>query len=169
MGVVHVAFAVIAMAAGGIVFLISKGTQLHRALGYVYVVSMLGLNVTALMIYRLFGGFSVFHYLALFSLLTVAAGFVPAYTKRPPGLWLVRHYRAMSWSYVGLLAAAVAESAVRLPFLRGTWWHFWLTVIGGSFVVAFVGGYLIATREASTMAKLRQPPAEPAPVPENAA
>ena len=64
--------------------------------------------------------------------------------------------------------AAVAEAAVRLPFLRGTWWHFWLTVIGGSFVVAFVGGYLIATREASTMAKLRQPPAKPAPVPENA-
>lgn len=76
MGVVHVAFAVIAMAAGGVVFLIPKGTQLHRALGYAYVVSMLGLNVTALMIYRLFGSFGVFHYLALFSLLTVAAGFV---------------------------------------------------------------------------------------------
>jgi uncharacterized membrane protein len=156
LGVIHLTFAVIALAAGLLIVCLEKGTRLHIALGRTYVVSMIGLNLTALFIYRLFGGFGPFHILAVISLATVLAGFVAVYFKQPPKQWLRNHYRAMSWSYVGLLAAAVAEAVVRIPFLRGLgagWVSFWVLVLIASFAVCFVGGYLISTREQRTIAK----------------
>jgi uncharacterized membrane protein len=78
MGFVHIALAVAALASGLAVALLPKGTRRHRLLGRVYVASMLGLNLTALAIYNLFGVFGPFHVAALISLATVAAGWVPA-------------------------------------------------------------------------------------------
>lgn len=95
LGYVHVAFGFLALALGVVVFCVSKGTQIHRLLGYLYVASMLGLNVTALLIYRLFGHFGPFHVLAVISLATLMAGWWPAYVKRPPQQWLARHYELM--------------------------------------------------------------------------
>ena len=43
---------------------------------------MVGLNVTALSIYRLTGVFGPFHWAALFSLATIVAGVVPV-RRRP--------------------------------------------------------------------------------------
>jgi uncharacterized membrane protein len=119
LGLIHVGFEMLALVFGLVIFCMTKGTQLHRCLGYLYVVSMLGLNVTALLIYRVFGAFGPFHVLALVSLASVVAGLVPACLKRPRGKWLRRHYEAICWSYVGLLAATAAEIAVRLPFVHG--------------------------------------------------
>ena len=119
------------------------GTQLHRVIGYLYVASMLGLNVTALLIYRVFGTFGPFHVLAVISLATVVAGLLPAFFKRPPGKWLRRHYEGICWSYVGLLAATAAEIAVRLPFVQGFGLAFGIATFVASFVVVFIGAFVL--------------------------
>jgi uncharacterized membrane protein len=118
LGYSHVAFGILAIVLGLVIICIVKGTRLHRILGYSYIASMLGLNVTGLLIYRLFGFFGPFHALALFSLVTVVAGFLPAYFKRPRGKWLRWHYEGICWSYLGLLGATAAEIATRLPFIN---------------------------------------------------
>jgi len=76
---------------------------------------MVLLNLTALSIYDLFGGFGAFHVLALVSLGSVAGGVVPVWLRRPRTRWLEVHARFMSWSYAGLLAAFSAEIGARLP------------------------------------------------------
>ncbi len=81
-GLTHTVAAVVALLAGAAVLLIPKGTRRHRQVGWVYVVSMLVLNTTALSIYRLFDGFGPFHAGAIFSLVTVAAGTVAALGAR---------------------------------------------------------------------------------------
>ncbi|WP_395071105.1 DUF2306 domain-containing protein [Gracilimonas sp.] len=73
----------------------------HKIFGYVYVICMIGLNISALTIYQLFGYFRPFHVFALFSLATVFAGFIPAYRKKPKDTWVEYHYEFMNWSVVG--------------------------------------------------------------------
>ncbi|HEV2292419.1 MAG TPA: hypothetical protein VGR35_01105 [Tepidisphaeraceae bacterium] len=62
------------MACGLLVLLRAKGTRSHRVIGYLYVAAMLALNVTAFLIYRLYGRFGPFHVAALVSLAMVIAG-----------------------------------------------------------------------------------------------
>ena len=68
LGSIHVVFGLCALVIGTLVVLIRKGTRFHRAIGHGYFASMLGLNVTALLIYRLTGNFNFFHAAALFKL-----------------------------------------------------------------------------------------------------
>ena len=135
----HIATAISALVFGLCVFFTRKGTRLHKQLGYAYFFNMLGLNISALFIYRLTGDFGPFHASALASLLTLIAGFIPAFLRLPHGRWLELHYELMNWSYVGLVAAGVSEAATRLPSAP-----FWPAVVGGSAVVFLVGGMLIA-------------------------
>lgn len=151
LGITHTLTAVAALALGPAVFVRKKGTRLHKQLGYGYVASMLLLNATALMIYDLFDGFGIFHYAALVSLATLLMGFIPVFRKRP-GNWIEWHYMGMTWSYVGLSAAALAETLTRLPMF----WpqivevipgHFFWNAVGvGTFIVCGVGWYLINKR-----------------------
>lgn len=155
-GIIHLVSAVISLTVGPVIFFLTKGTRLHILLGRTYVVAMLTLNVTALFIYRLFGRFGAFHILALISLLVLVAGFAAVYWKRPPETWIYNHYRAMGWSYVGLLAAGVAEAVVRIPLLReitGGWLHFGILVFGASLIVCVIGGVFIARFEQPTVSK----------------
>ena len=73
-GLVHSLLGVAALLLGLAVLLRRKGTPVHRRIGQAYVVSMLFLNVTALMIYDLSGRFGPFHIASLISLITVGAG-----------------------------------------------------------------------------------------------
>lgn len=84
-GAVHLLFAIAALASGLFIVLRRKGTRTHRRVGRVYALSMIGLNVTALMIYRLTGTFGPFHVAALVSLLTIVGGVLPALRRRPRG------------------------------------------------------------------------------------
>jgi len=153
-GIVHVIFAVAAMASGAIVLLRTKGTQFHRYMGWVYAFSMLALNATALMIYRLFGTFGPFHVLALISLAFVIAGIIPAWTRRPKDRWLQRHYRFMAESYLGLIAAFAAEITVRVPAIRPqSMAMFAALVMGGSLLVGLIGGPLIKRGKRTTLAR----------------
>lgn len=151
LGWFHTGCALAALGSGAAVVLRRKGTRGHRRLGWVYVGSMLALNVTALMIYRLFGGFGPFHVAAVASLATVIAGTVPAY-RRKPANWLEHHYAGMTWSYVGLWAATAAEVATRVPGFR-----FWWAVMLGTFAVIGIGATLIRRNQAAVLAQFRRP------------
>ncbi|MGE3316261.1 MAG: DUF2306 domain-containing protein [Planctomycetaceae bacterium] len=157
-GFVHVLCAVTALVLGVLIFAITKGTRLHAYLGHAYVVSMVGLNVTALLIYRLIGGFGPFHVAAFISLATLLYGYAAVWTRRPADRWLTIHYHAMSWSYVGLLAAAVSESIVRIDVMRqfiSSRINFGIAVSVASGVVCIAGGWIIAKSERRVMSKLK--------------
>jgi len=113
-----------------------KGTRRHRWLGRMYLVSMLALNISALMIYEVFGGFGAFHWLALLSLTSILGGYLAAW-RRLPG-WKAPHGYFMAGSYVGLVAASVAEVASRVPG-----WDFGLSVIISSALVILMGVLLM--------------------------
>jgi uncharacterized membrane protein len=143
-GWIHTALALVALASGAFVLLRPKGTARHRRVGWVYVGSMIALNLTALLIYRLSGGFGPFHGAALVSIATVAGG-VAASVRRRPG-WLERHYYWMGGSFIGLLAAAASEAATRLPRTP-----FWWMVAAASAAVVLPGSVLLVLRAGPTL------------------
>jgi uncharacterized membrane protein len=149
LGGFHTACALVALGSGAAVLLRRKGNRAHRRLGWVYVASMLLLNGTALMIYRLFGGFGPFHVAAVFSLVTVVAAIIPP-IRRKPANWVEHHYAWMTWSYVGLWAAAVSEIGTRVPGFR-----FWWAVLAGTLLVIGVGGWMIRSRADAVLAPFR--------------
>ena len=149
LGWVHLTSAVMALASGAAVLLRRKGSRAHRRMGWVYVGSMLVLNATALMIYRLTGSFGPFHVAALLSLATVLIGIVPAVRRRPAN-WVEHHYWWMTYSYVGLWAAAVSEVATRTPGFR-----FWWAVIVATLLVMGIGSTLIRRRAEAVIAPFR--------------
>lgn len=129
--------AVISLILGAAMLLMRKGTRRHKQVGYAYVGHMLALNLSALALYRLNGQFNLFHACALVSLISLLGGMLPAILRRPAG-WLRLHYEFIAWSYVGLVAAAVSESAVRLPSAP-----FWPAVAAGSLLVIAVGALAV--------------------------
>lgn len=139
MGLLHVLLALAAMLFGTLVVFHRKGNARHRLLGRAYLVSMLGLNATALLNYELFGYFGPFHWMALFSLASVLGGYLAVRSKRSG--WKSTHAYFMTGSYVGLLAAAVAEVASRVPG-----WQFGLSVVISSAVVILAGVALMVRR-----------------------
>jgi uncharacterized membrane protein len=167
LGLTHTIAATTALVAGAAVLMARKGTRRHRQLGWAYVASMLLLNATALMIYRLFGRFGPFHVGAVFSFATVVAGTVAALGARRArargdavgrARALERHYQWMTWSYVGLAAAAVSEIATRVPALRprpGQGMAFGITVAVATLLVVGVGARLIRRRRSTLLAPYR--------------
>lgn len=140
LGWIHTIFGLVALVAGTAVILIRKGTRWHRTLGHVYLTNMIALNVTALSLYELYGHFGPFHWMALGSLLTLIAGMIPVFTRRPKGRWLGLHAAFINGSYVGLVAATAAEVTSRIP---GTEEMFGLVVGGTSALVIGIGALLI--------------------------
>jgi uncharacterized membrane protein len=136
LGLVHLLTALAAMFFGAAVIFNRKGTRKHRWMGRSYVAMMLALNVTALLNYELYGQFGPFHWMVLASLATVVAGFVPTWRKAPG--WIYRHAYFMAWSYIGLMAAAFAEVASRIPG-----WSFGPSVIISSVIVIVAGVWMM--------------------------
>ena len=137
----HIGSAVTAILTGGIVLSRAKGTRFHRRIGLAYFVSMVVLNVSSFFIFSLTGEASLFHALAAFSLLTVLVGYSAAARRIPHGGWLELHQQFMAWSYIGLLAGAAAEAAVRIPKAP-----FWWAVAAASLTVIAAGGTLLFLR-----------------------
>lgn len=153
LGGFHIAAALLAMGTGAVVLLGRKGTRRHRRLGWAYVASMLAMNGSALLIYRLFGGFGPFHVAAIASLGTLVVGVLVMRRPREPRA-VERHYYWMTWSYVGLLAAFVSEVGTRAPG-AGFWW----AVLAGTLLVLAVGARLIRRGAAATLRPFLDPPA----------
>jgi len=59
-----------AMIFGAMIIFSPKGTTKHKKIGYAYTVMMIGCIATAFMIYRLFDGWGMFHYMAIVSTVT---------------------------------------------------------------------------------------------------
>ena len=109
----HFLTAIVAIVTGATVVFRGKGTVFHRCCGRVYLVSMLIVNLSALSIYDLRGHFGPFHAAAIISLFSVLVGTLSVWRRRAGNDWKIAHAYWMSWSYVGLCAAAVSESATR--------------------------------------------------------
>lgn len=114
-GFIHLISALVATVSGTVILFMAKGTNKHKMIGYGYVISMAVLNITAFLIYRLFGGFGVFHVAAIVSFATVLGGFIPVITKKPSGGWVEMHFSFMYWSVLGLYAAFASEVFTRIP------------------------------------------------------
>ena len=136
-GLFHTVTALIAIIFGTLVFFRPKGTHQHKRLGYIYVVSMLFLNLSAFGIYN-FGGLSLFHGFALVSLFSIFRGIIPAF-RRQNTAWITRHFYFMNWSVVGLYCAFWAEVGVRFFDMRYFWWVVMLATI----LTSAIGGFLI--------------------------
>lgn len=151
-GAAHAAAATVALLLGPAVFLRPKGDRLHRRVGYAYAGSMVVLNATAFAIYDMLGRWGPFHYAAVVSSATLAMGLVPAMLRRPRGSWLRFHYFGMCWSYVGLVAAGMAQLLSSLPRI----WpalaaaapaaYFWGATAVGTALVCALGVYFIRIR-----------------------
>jgi len=114
-GFVHLISSCFALIFGTYVLLAKKGTKQHIQIGYLYVISMGILILTAFMIYRLFNGWGIFHYTTLLSLISIVLGMIPIWTKKPVNKWKYLHFSFMYWSVIGLYAAFAAEILVRIP------------------------------------------------------
>jgi len=130
----HLSAAVAALVTGGLVGFARKGTRTHGRLGWVYALAMVLVNGTALLLFRLTGAITPFHVAAVLSLATLIAGLVPVLRRSPEKVWLWRHATWMAGSYVGLWAAAVAETVTRLHLLP-----FWWAVAAASMLTVGVG------------------------------
>ncbi|MEM6342987.1 MAG: DUF2306 domain-containing protein [Bacteroidota bacterium] len=113
-GLIHLVFSIVALVTGSLVLATRKATVLHKKIGYAYAAAMLGVNLTAFMIYRLFGSFGIFHWMAILSLLTLISGMLPMIFKKPKS-YISLHYNFMFWSVIGLYGAFTAETLVRFP------------------------------------------------------
>lgn len=132
LGQVHLGLALLALALGPVIFAMKKGTSRHRLLGYLFISSMLAVNVTALSKYDFTGGFNFFHIAAISSLATLlpAIGFLIAGLKTQKNLYFGLHGALMGWTYFGLVLAAISEVVTRgFPFLlhgEGGWTRFFI-------------------------------------------
>lgn len=111
----HVLTAIISLIAGIVLFLNYKGTIRHKWVGYLYVVSMLVMNLTALSHYTFTGGFNMFHAFAIFSTATIVPAIWLIWKAKKTGkkAYYMGHGITMIWSYFGLFAALVSETATR--------------------------------------------------------
>ena len=114
-GLIHLIASTFALIFGAMVLVMHKGTKNHVKIGYAYFVSMLLLIATAFMIYRLFDGWGIFHYLTVTSLITLLIGMVPIWLKPKNINWKYLHFCFMYWSVIGLYAAFAAELLTRIP------------------------------------------------------
>lgn len=95
-GLIHLISSIVALVSGMLVLVIRKGTKRHKQIGYIYVLNMLGMIITAFMIYRLFKGWGIFHYATIAILLTILFGMIPVWTKKPKDTWMYQHFSFIS-------------------------------------------------------------------------
>ncbi|MBM3502540.1 MAG: DUF2306 domain-containing protein [Alphaproteobacteria bacterium] len=116
MGFLHLSVAVVALVAGAVVVWLPKGTRSHRWIGRLYVATMALVNGSALTIYEISGAPTVFHALAIVSLVSIGCGLGMALLRRRIRWWRPTHAYFMAWSYAGLAAAATGQLGQLLGF-----------------------------------------------------
>ncbi|MEZ5921849.1 MAG: DUF2306 domain-containing protein [Parvularculaceae bacterium] len=145
LGAAHLAAALTALFAGAMVVVLKKGTRLHVATGYIYILAMLAVNASALSKYDLTGAPNLFHFFAVCSLATLIAGYSAALAFRRSRRIsaAAAHGALMLWSYFGLVIALIAEIFTRaVPFMlhgEGGFTRFAMAL--GLFMLA--GGWLM--------------------------
>ncbi len=115
-GIIHFVAAILALLTGTMVLASRKGTAKHRKLGYSYSVTMGIVLATSFLLYNLHGRFGILHWFAVVSSVTLLAGMIPMFLKRPKQ-YLKLHLAFMYWSVIGLYCAFFAEILTRIPHL----------------------------------------------------
>ncbi len=110
--IIHSACAFIALVLGASIFIAQKGTTLHRRVGWVYIVFLGIVSLSALFIQDIRpGAYSLVHLFVPFTLLSLVYAIFCIYKLRQTGDlgWRKRHARAMVGVYLGglLLAGAL--------------------------------------------------------------
>lgn len=153
---VHLISALVAMAAGFILFLNPKGTRRHRLLGQTYIGAMASLlAASAFMpatVMPFFGtGFGFFHIFLVIGAVSLTVGILCLRrwrrTRDPKAL--KAHQVHLAYSYAGLLMAGVSQFATNPRFLLAqieTASAFWASFIGVNLAIYAVAAYLIQTR-----------------------
>ncbi|WP_298531658.1 hypothetical protein [uncultured Algibacter sp.] len=115
LGWFHFITALISMLSGTYVLFKPKGTQLHKQIGYLYVLSMILACGSALGVYNITGNFGVFHTLAIVGLLTLFLGISPLFLKTINSKYKIFHVWFMYYSVLGLYAGFISELTLRIP------------------------------------------------------
>lgn len=110
MGGLHVAAAFISLVLGVTVLVRRKGGTTHVALGRLYVVAILAVNLPVLVRYEATGGPGPFHVLAVVSLVTTALGWLFMNRGRTERT-VAGHASLMTWSWIGVATAGLAQAA----------------------------------------------------------
>lgn len=114
-GLLHLIAAMGSLLFGTTVLVMPKDSRYHKKTGYAYLSGMAIMVVTAFGIYRQYGGFGIFHAAAILTSITILAGMVPVWRRKPRYQWLQFHYSFMYLSVLELYIALVAEFLVRIP------------------------------------------------------
>ena len=114
-GHIHLISAIGALIFGSWVLMKPKGTNPHRRWGYAFVASMTVMLLSSFLTYQLYGHFGLFHYMSVLSSLTLLAGMLPIWLKRPRLTYRFMHLQFMYWSVIGLYMALAAELFTRVP------------------------------------------------------
>jgi uncharacterized membrane protein len=152
----HVVAALTALLVGAAVLLLPKGTHTHRAIGTVYVVALVLVNMAALSLHRE-NAFGVFHALAVSSLVTIGVGLSPLFLGRRSPPVITTHAYCMTWSYAGLVAAGCGQLAAAVDQGEGAWV---VPVVIGT--VLSISGVVIFGRVPSTVDHMLAVSADPA-------
>jgi uncharacterized membrane protein len=100
----HVILILIAFAVSFFIIFGTKGTRLHRYLGWVFTISMFVSAVASFWI-PYFGKFSPIHILSVFTIYWLIRAIVATRLKRPN--WKYIHAMNMGSAYIGILIAGV--------------------------------------------------------------
>jgi uncharacterized membrane protein len=122
----HLMFALLAIIAGAIQLICKKGTTLHKALGYVWVMAMVviclsSFGIRTIMPDGFFYGFSPIHLLSIWVLFQLARG---VYFARK--YEIAHHRKCMVYTYIGGLLIAGAFTLMPGRFLYKVFVTPWL-------------------------------------------
>ena len=141
-GMAHTVLSALGLVLGAEQMLRRRRDRWHRWFGYAYVAAMVSGDLAILTVYRFNGHFNAFHVGALANLLCIGMALQPMLARPRPLQWRLKHYMWISWSYVGLWAAALTEFIVRTQPLSGKGASIVATILATSLVCA-IGAWLI--------------------------
>ena len=137
-GAIHTVLAISGIVVGLIQFLRAKRSPNHRARGYAFVYTMLIADGAAMLVFQFTEKLNILHIGAMTNLVCIVAAMIPVLRSPRPSNWKNQHYCWMSWSYVGLLAAAATELVVRTSHLA-TREQAWTATAATSALVTVIG------------------------------
>ena len=91
MSLIHTLVSVTALICGGVKFFFTKGTAIHRKIGFTYVLMMALSLCSSLFSYEMFNGLGPFHIMSFISILTITIGmYFPLFGRNVSG-WPIHH------------------------------------------------------------------------------
>lgn len=147
-GLMHFISATLGLILGlGILFL-KPGSRVHKISGYIFIPTLITVNISALFIHEMGMMFGPFHFLIPFSLLSLFFGIRPFLVKMERTKKLKQHIAGMVGASLGLWAAFCAELLARTPSLNQFLFSFgantfWIGTIEG-FFFAFLFAFVIS-------------------------